>query len=268
MERILRYPGPLLEFPLKTNRNRLLYSVVVLAVLYFLYDAQAWLVRIPAYRHLYHGHPFYVPEGIKTSLQILLCLAAVALSRGKNFRKTFTELGLDRGFTKSLLFGFLATTPFFLGLAITHHLGKIVWSNICYLAFFAPFSEELVVRAYGFGQLYRRCRWPVWLAIIPTAVLFGWGHVEQGGNFREAAALFFILTAGGVFFAWFYYRWDSIWFPWTVHALMNFYWELFSVSRTALGGWFPFFLQWITILCAALLTWKVTRKQSAAQVSV
>jgi uncharacterized protein len=77
-----------------------------------------------------------------------------------------------------------------------------------------------------------------------------------------------MLGTGGVFFAWFYYRWDSIWFPFTVHALMNFYWELFSISKTALGGWFPFALQWITILCAALLTWKVTRKQSAAQVSI
>ena len=61
---------------------------------------------------------------------------------------------------------------------------------------------------------------------------------------------------------------DSIWFPWTVHALMNFYWEIFSISKTALGGWFPFFLQWITILLAALLTWKATRKQSAAQGSI
>jgi hypothetical protein len=73
---------------LKTNRNRLLYSALVLTVLYLLYDAQSWLVRIPAYRHQYRGHPFYIPEGIKTSLQILLCLAAVTLSLGKNFRKT------------------------------------------------------------------------------------------------------------------------------------------------------------------------------------
>jgi uncharacterized protein len=191
---------------LKTNRNRLLYSVLVLAVLYVLYDAQAWLVRIPAYRHLYRGHPFYIPEGIKTSLQILLCLAAVALSLRKNFRKTFAELGLNRGFTKGLLFGFLATIPFFVGLAVTHHIGKLAWPNIFYLAFFAPFAEELLVRAYGFGQLYRRCRWPVWLAMLLTATLFGWGHVEQGGNFREAVVLFLLLGSGGVFFAWFYYR--------------------------------------------------------------
>jgi hypothetical protein len=253
---------------LKTNRNCLLYSVLVLTVLYALYNAQTWLVHIPAYRHLYRGHPFYVPEGIKTSVQILLCMAAVALLLRKNSRQTFTELGLDRGFTKGLLFGFLATAPFFLGLAITHHMGKLAWPNIFYLAFFAPFAEELVVRAYGFGQLYRRCGWPVWLAMLLTAALFGWGHVEPGGNFREAAALFLLLGSGGMFFAWFYYRWDSIWFPWTVHALMNFYWELFSVSKTALGGWFPFALQWITILAATFLTLKATRKQSSMQLSV
>jgi hypothetical protein len=49
---------------------------------------------------------------------------------------------------------------------------------------------------------------------------------------------------------------------------MNFYWELFSVSKTALGGWFPFALQWITILAATFLTLKATRKQSSMQVSV
>jgi membrane protease YdiL (CAAX protease family) len=253
---------------LKTNRSRLVYAALVLAALYVLFDAQAWLVRIPAYRHLYRGHPFYLPEGIKTTLQILLCLAVVALSLGKNSRQTFAELGLNRGIRKGLLFGVLATTPFFLGLALTHHVGKLAWPAIFYLAFFAPFAEELVVRAYGFGQLYRRCGWPLWLAILLTAGLFGWGHVEKGANFGEAAALFLLTGIGGAFFAWFYYRWDSIWFPWIAHALMNFYWEIFSVSKTALGGWFPFALQGITIATATLLTWKTTRKQSSMQISV
>src|SRR5947209_10113430 len=117
---------------IKKNRSRLLYSALVLAVLYLLFNAQGWLVRIPAYRHLYRGHPYYVPEGIKTVLQIILCLAAVALSLGKDFSHTFAELGLNRGFRKGLLFGFLATVPFFLGLAITHRLGKPAWLDIFY----------------------------------------------------------------------------------------------------------------------------------------
>lgn len=253
---------------MKSKHSRFLYSLLVVAILYLLFNAQDWLVRFPAYRHLYRAHPFYVPEGIKTSLQIVLCMVAVAVSLGKNFGSTFAELGLTRGLRKGLLFGFLATLPFLLGLAVTHRVGKPAWRDILYLAFFAPFSEELVVRAYGLGQLYRRCRWPVWIAALLTGAIFGWGHMEKGSTFAEAAALFLLTGTGGVFFAWFYYRWNSIWFPFTAHALMNFYWELFSVSKTALGGWFLFFLQWITILCAALLTWKVARKQSAAQVSV
>lgn len=254
---------------MRLKRSRFLYSLLVLAILYLLFNAQDWLVRFPAYRHyLYRGHPFYVPEGIKTSLQIVLCLLAMAVSLGRNFGRTCDELGLDRGFRTGLLFGFLATTPFFIGLAITHHLGKPAWLNIFYLAFFASFAEELVVRACGFGRLYRRCRWSAWLAMLLTAASFGWGHVEQGGNFREAVALFCCWAAGAPSSPGFITAGILSGSPWTVHALMNFYWELFSVSKTALGGWFPFFLQWITILCAALLTWKVTRKQSAAQVSV
>jgi len=253
---------------LKSKRSRFLYSLLVVAILYLLFNAQDWLVRFPAYRHLYRGHPFYVPEGIKTSLQIVLCLLAVAVSLGRNFRNTFGELGLTRGFKKGLLFGFVATLPFLLGLAVTHRVGKLAWRDILYLAFFAPFSEELVVRAYGFGQLYRRCGWPVWVAALLTGAIFGWGHMEKGSTFAEAAALFLLTGIGGVFFAWFYYRWNSIWFPFTAHALMNFYWELFSVSKTALGGWVPFTFQWATLLLATYVTWRVTRRESAVPASV
>ena len=253
---------------MKTKRAKLFYSAAVLVILYLLYNAQDWLVRIPAYRHLYRGHPYYVPEGLKTSLQIILCLAAVGLALGKDFRQTFAELRVDRGFRKSLLFGFIATVPFFIGLAVTHHIGKLAWISIFYLAFFAPFSEELIFRAYGFGQLHRRCGWPVWLAILPTAVLFGWGHVEKATNFSEGLGIFLLLTTGGFVFAWFYYRWDSIWFPWTVHALMNFYWEVFSVSNTVLGGWFPLVLQNITLLLGIFITLRFTGRSAATPASV
>ena len=144
------------------NRNRLLYSVVVLAVLYILYDAQAWLVRIPAYRHLYRGHPFYVPEGIKTSLQILICLAAIALSLGKNSRRTFTELGLDRGFSKGLLFGFLATVPFF------HRVGNHppLWQNRVAEYFLSRVLCAFCGRAVDSRLRIRSASSSLWLALV------------------------------------------------------------------------------------------------------
>jgi len=56
---------PLSSGPATTGkRARLLYSAFVLAILYFLYNARDWLVRISIYRYLYRNHPYYVPEGI------------------------------------------------------------------------------------------------------------------------------------------------------------------------------------------------------------
>lgn len=244
--------------------GRWAYSIVVVVVFFFLYNLQDLLVRFPAYRRLYHSHSFLVPEGLKTSLEILLCLLATALALRGRFHQVWAELRLNRGFARGVLFGVIATVPFAIGLAATHRTGKIAWPELAYLCVFAPFAEELVVRAYGFGQLHRRCGWPVWLAIAVTAVVFGWGHVEKGSSFSEAAALFVITGVGGAFAAWFYYRWDSIWFPFTIHVLMNLYWEIFSVSRIAIGGWWPFALQWITLLFAAWLTWRQTRNQVVA----
>jgi uncharacterized protein len=249
-------------------KRKLIYSVVVLLVVYFLFNLQDTVRHVAAYRQLYKQHAFYVPEAIKTSFQIILCFAAVALALKKRFREICAELRLERGFSGGLLFGFLATLPFLVGLALTHRIGELSWLNLFYLAFFAPFSEELVVRAYGFGQLYRRCGWPVWLGMIATAAIFGWGHIEKGTNFSEAAGLFLLTGIGGAFSAWFYYRWDSIWFPWTIHALMNLYWEIFSVSSTALGGWFPFGLQASTLLLGAYLTSRMTRKESSEHAPV
>lgn len=246
--------------------NRWIYAVIVLLAVCFLYNLQDALVRIPAYRQLYRHYPFYVPEGIKTSLEIILCVLATAVA-GKSFRRIPDELRLNRGFIRGVLFALIATAPMGIALATTHSLGKIGWPAVAYLAFFAPFAEELLLRAYGFGQLHRRCGWPVWLAILITAVIFGWGHIEKGSNLAERAELFILLTSGGIFFAWFFYRWDNIWFPFAMHALMNFYWEIFSVSRTALGGWFAFTAQWSAILLAAFLTWKFSGPRELAHAS-
>jgi CAAX protease family protein len=245
--------------------NRWIYAAIVLLAVWFLYNLQDPLVRFAAYRQLYKHHPFYVPEGIKTSLEIILCVLVTALGLGKNFRRTPDELRLNRGFVRGVLFALIATAPLGIALAATHSMGKISWPAVAYLAFFAPFAEELVVRAYGFGQLHRRCGWPVWLAILVTAVIFGWGHIEKGSNFAEMAGLLLVTGSGGAFVAWFFYRWDSIWFPFALHALMNFYWEVFSVGRTALGGWFAVTAQISAILLAAFLTWKFARTGKPAR---
>ena len=62
------------------------------------------------------------------------------------------------------------------------------------------------------------------------------------------AGLFFLTGAGGVTFAWLVYRWQNLWVG------MNLCWELFSVAKSAIGGWFPFMLQNLTMLLAIFIT--------------
>jgi hypothetical protein len=47
---------------------------------------------------------------------------------------------------------------------------------------------------------------------------------------------------------------------------MNLWWELFSVSRSAIGDWLPFALQNLSMLLAILVTlrWTKSTKASAA----
>ena len=66
---------------------------------------------------------------------------------------------------------------------------------------------------------------------------------------------------GAVVFAWLVYRWQSLWFPIALHICMNLWWVLFSVAKSALGGWFPFALQTTSILLAILITLYWTKRK-------
>jgi len=66
--------------------------------------------------------------------------------------------------------------------------------------------------------------------------------------------LFLLTGAGAVALSWMAYRWQSLWFAIVLHICMNLWWELFSVARSAIGGWFPFALQILSIVVAILIT--------------
>lgn len=75
------------------------------------------------------------------------------------------------------------------------------------------------------------------------------------------AGLFFLTGSGGAIFAWLVHRWQNLWIPVMLHICMNLWWELFSVAKSAIGGWFPFALQTLTMLLAVLVTFYFTRSQ-------
>ena len=89
----------------------------------------------------------------------------------------------------------------------------------------------------------------------------GLAHIEKGQSATAILGLFAFTGIGGAMFCWLVERWDSLWFPWALHALMNFWWEVFNVAPTALGGWYAFLLQNGSILLAILITRKLTKSQ-------
>jgi membrane protease YdiL (CAAX protease family) len=129
---------------------------------------------------------------------------------------------------------------------------------VAVLAAFYPFTEEVMSRGFAFRLLYVRERWPWWMAAAIVALVTGAVHVEKSQSVLEVLGLFAYTGIGGGITCWLLARWGSLWFPFGVHMFGNLWWEVFSVSRTALGGWFAFAAQAAMILTAILITAKMT----------
>lgn len=78
----------------------------------------------------------------------------------------------------------------------------------------AAIVEELIFRGVAFDFLKRR--FPVWVAILLPAILFGLAHAWWGLG-RVAATAFV-----GVLLALLRWRTDNVWGPITIHFLINF----------------------------------------------
>ncbi len=162
----------------------------------------------------------------------------------------------------AVVFALLASSPMLIGFALTRsvtpHIEPI---TILFLTMFSPIVEEIEFRGLGVRNLQRGTGWPFWITVWPQALLFGWGHVEQGQRFQEMAGLMLLTGSGAVVFAWLLYRWQSLWFPVALHVCMNLWWVVFSVAKNALGGWLPFVLQTGTVILAIGITFYWTARK-------
>lgn len=168
----------------------------------------------------------------------------------------FTELGLRANVIKALGIAFFATLPMLLGYGF--HVGwemNISWANFLYGCVLAAFMEELLYRGFLFGQLYRRAKWPFWAAAILIALIFGMAHLYQGNDWQSMLGIFLITGIGGAWFAWLYVQWNyNLWVPIFFHFLMNFYWGLFDMDSTALGGWEANLYRGLTVVLSIVIT--------------
>ena len=231
------------------------FAVITIAVLVTVSYAHEILSRLPAYVRLHSEEPFYVAESIDKIAGACVCLVAVWLMYRTGVRGVLRVLGLCASIPRAVVFALIASSPMLLGFALTRSLTPhLQLRPLLFLTVLSPIVEEIEFRGFGVLQLKSRTGWPFWIVVWPSALLSGYGHMEQGGTLLESAGLFFLITAGGVTFAWLAQRWQSLWVPIALHICMNLWWHLFSVARTAIGGWFPFMLQNSSILLAILTT--------------
>jgi membrane protease YdiL (CAAX protease family) len=210
---------------------------------------------VATYRELHRHYPFYLIESVDKITGVILCIVAIWLIRPTNLRGIARDLGLDAPVLPAIAFALVASSPMLIGFAITRSLTThIQFLPLLFLTVFSPLVEEIEFRGFGVRQLQRGTGWLFWATVWPSAILFGLGHIEQGQTLQEKAILFLLLGAGGVTFAWLVYRWQNLWVCVALHIAMNLSWELFSVSKTTIGGWLPFALQSLTIMLAILIT--------------
>jgi hypothetical protein len=217
--------------------------------------------RFAAYATLHRRYPFYIAESPDKLFGAMLCCLAICAMHRTGLRGIIRELGLAAPILPAMGFASLASLPMLIGFVLTRRVSpNLSLLSLLFLTVFSPFVEELEFRAFGFWQLYRRAHWPFWLAVVLPAVLFGLGHVEKGQGWEEVAGIFLLTGTGSAVFSWVLAQWQNLWAPFGLHFLMNLSWEIFSVSNTALGGWFPFALQATTVVLAILLTLYAKRR--------
>lgn len=148
-----------------------------------------------------------------------------------------------------------------MGFAFTGFIGdNIQLPVILFTCIFSPFVEEFQFRGFGYLLLKKYSHWSFCIACIPQAIIFGLVHLEKGSNLEEMCLILSLLFSGGVIFAWLLEQWQNLWIPFTLHAFMNLWWALFSVSDTAIGGWLPFAMQIMTLTFSVMLTFVLKKR--------
>ncbi len=174
-------------------------------------------------------------------------------------QKTFRELGLSGNFIKATGFALLFTAPLFIGYAIfsniNHDLQFLkIWTHCIHPGFY----EEILMRSFLFGLLFRRFRWGFIPATFISALFFGAWHVYQGNSWLNSLYAFGATAFGSVWFSWLYAEWRfNAWINITLHTLMNFVWLLFNVEGGAAGNLTANLLRIITITLSIILTIRV-----------
>ncbi|QGY47896.1 CPBP family intramembrane metalloprotease [Maribellus comscasis] len=165
-------------------------------------------------------------------------------------------LGLTANFSKAFFFAFLFTLPLFVGFAFFAKFDPEVKLSKIFTHCISPgFYEELLIRSFLIGLLFRYFKWGFIPASLLGALFFGSWHLYQGHDLMSSFFAFLVTAMGSVWFAWLYFEWRfNAWINISLHALMNFSWMLFSIDGGAAGNALSNIFRGITIALSIVVT--------------
>ncbi|MDQ6738350.1 MAG: CPBP family intramembrane metalloprotease [Gemmatimonadota bacterium] len=250
--------------------DRVQLAAVALGMFALALALRSLLFRLDAFRAFYEAHPSQIGEAVWKTGWVIVACSGVMLAHGVGARAALRELGLGGAETgRGLLYAFAATLPaliaFALAFPVTHTSDP--W-QLGMTALISPLSEEVLFRGYIFRQLYARAGWPFWAALLVNVIPFAWGHLGQadraGGGLLTVVGVLAVTGLGAGLFAWLFVRSGySLWFVIGLHALLNLYWYVFTVSNTAIGGWLSNLARMATLGLAIWLSSVLAHRRSA-----
>jgi uncharacterized protein len=176
-------------------------------------------------------------------------------------------MGLDRKFLHGIAFAFMFTLPMLLGPSLFYSFNSNTsFYHIWLYAIHAAFWEELLIRSFLFGLLFRYLRWGFIPAALLAAVFFGLGHIYQGENFLTAFIAFLVTAMGSLWYSWLYIEWrNNAAINIGLHLFMNLSWVIYDIQGGAAGELWSNVFRAVTIALSIIYTIKmVCKKQGFA----
>ncbi len=186
----------------------------------------------------------------------LIPLIITVLVLHKTQKQITEKLGLSHGFFKGLAYALLCTLPMLIGYMLKFSLNSdLSFNTIIINTISSAFFEEIIYRAFLFGQLYRYTRLGFLPSIFLGSFLFGTAHLYQSTDINELIGIFSITFLGSTLFSWVYAEWKfNLWAAIFLHCLMNLYWLIFNVDNNALGGTYANIFRFSTVFLAIVFT--------------
>jgi uncharacterized protein len=233
--------------------------IVIFGFLLLFYLADVFTFIYSDWKTLLPRHRF-LSNLIWFSLRIgLIFLITPLLIKGN----VLHALGLDRRFLHGIALAFVFTLPMLLGPLLFYGFNSnISFYDIWLYGIHAAFWEELLIRSFLFGLLFRYLRWGFIPAALLAAVFFGLGHIYQGGNSLSAFMAFFVTAIGSLWYSWLYIEWrNNAAINIGLHLFMNLSWGIYDIQGGAAGELWPNVFRAVTIALSIIYTVKLISKK-------